>query len=157
MNPQNKPKQTMVKPDKACVNTWYTFSINPCDDFQFFKERLGSDRIKKARNHMEYVLRQYPNIHIVLYIDVSSAGRIHWHGTILFPKLQSIRDFYTEMIHELLTKHTVEMDTIKEAEVWDAYCTKTIPLWDVRISTEQLVMKKAIDKTPRLQKSFDDY
>lgn len=147
----NPTKVSILGPDKVALNIPYTLSINPDDNYQFFKE-TGRERIKKATNHMVYLLRQYPNIKMSLTIDVSRAGRVHWHGTIIFVHYDNIKDFYLEYIHSILEHHTVEIDTIKDIEVWNKYCNKTIHLYNVTVSTVDIMRKRLLTNHPTVIK-----
>jgi len=131
-------KQSIISPDKMDLNTLYTFTISPNDDYQFWNDK-ESERLKKATNHMKYIMRQHINVCLWLQVDVSRNGRIHWHGTICFKYRTSLKEFYSEIIHELLTKHQIEMDTIKDLDIWTTYCNKVKHLWDITLTTESLV------------------
>lgn len=138
MTHNTSPKLSILEPKVICLQTYYSITINPNDDYQFFND-IESVRIKKAENHIKYIMRKYINIRFSLYIDVSRVGRIHWHGTIMFPFINSIKFFYTEVINELLSKHHIEIDTINDSDKWFHYCTKTAHLWKVVINTDDLL------------------
>lgn len=144
-------KMSIMSPELVLVDTEYTLTINPNDDFQFFND-IGSERIKKSENHIKYLMRKYPNFIMNLQLEVSRTGRLHWHGTILFKKQKHITDFYLEAIHDLLLKHHIEMDTIADPQKWKEYCLKGKHMMDVNLYTPEVV--KTIGK-PR-NKVFKD-
>jgi len=146
-------KQSILSPEKVEINVKYTFSINPNDDYQFWND-TEAERVKKATNHITWLCRKYCNIYFELFMDVSRVGRIHWHGTILFNNRLNIKQFFTEIIHDLTLKHTIEMDTIADPKKWLEYCTKTKHLWDNTVSTREL-MKKYLRK--ELPVKYKDY
>lgn len=151
MNPHKKP---ILGPDKVSTNVRYTFTVAPNDDYQFWNDNENG-RIKKATNHMTYIVKRHPNINFVLNMDVSSTGRIHWHGTIMFKHDANIRYFYMEVIHDLLKNHQIEMDTIADIVVWDEYCHKVRKLWDITVSSSDKLHPKVAH--PILHKPIDEY
>ena len=128
----------IISPELITVDTEYTFTVNPSDDFQFFKE-IGSERIKKAQNHMTYIIRQNPNVKINLQLEISRTGRLHWHGTLMFKHLKHVTTFFLETIPDLLTKHHIEIDTIADKAKWKEYCLKQKHLIDVNLYTDDLI------------------
>lgn len=150
-------KTHILSPEQIDVDKEYTFTVSPNDDYQFWNDKQ-SERLKKATNHMTYIARQYMNLDLCLYVDVSRNGRIHWHGTIRFKTRLSIKEFYTEIIHELLTKHQIEMDTIKDLEIWLSYCTKVKHLWDEKVFTNTLIkMKDRFVNVAKHQREIGEY
>lgn len=123
------PKSPILSPELVVINTPYAVTINPDDNYQFFNASK-SERIKKSVNHMKYVMLHNPNFMFTLRLEISSKGRLHWHGVLTFHHANHIADFYMEFIHEFLTKHTMEIDTIADKVVskkyasWEEYCNK---------------------------------
>lgn len=148
----SKPKKSILEPKDIELSVAYTFSINPNDDYQFWND-IESERIKKATNHMKYIIKHNPNLLLDLYVDVSSLGRIHWHGTVTFKHFNHVKMFYTEFVHDILTKHTLEVDTIKDNGVWVEYCLKCKHLWNVNLKTE-IVCKIPIANSKRIFKDI---
>lgn len=142
----------IIAPQDIQLEIEYSITVSPADTFQFWNQ-IDSERIKKATNHMQYIIRRTPNIHYKLHLDVSRTGRIHWHGTIKFISVQAIREFYLEIIHRLLEDHKIEIDTIKDAKVWHEYCTKIKHLWDVVVQTKDVL--KNLKKGPIKYKQIE--
>lgn len=158
MTQTTKPPNTFIKkdilePKEIELNVKYSFSVNPNDDYQFW-DQLETERLSKSKNHMLCILKRNINMIIKLTIDVSRTGRIHWHGTIEFRHITTIRYFYTEFVHEILKKHTIEMDTIKDLKIWETYCSKTLHLWNVEIETPD---KLKVRKGPGIYKDISSF
>jgi len=132
-------KASILSPDKVGININYTFTVNPNDEFQYWGDL---DRIKKATKHMTFIMNRYINLDISVHLDINRTGRIHWHGTISFKTNAQILDFYVDIIHELLTKHQIEIDTIEDPIKWSDYCHKLDPLIKVLINNVQNRAKK---------------
>nr|UOF80451.1 rep protein [Cressdnaviricota sp.]UOF81224.1 rep protein [Cressdnaviricota sp.] len=151
-------KNPIIDPKLVEPNIPYTLTINPNDDYQFFKENM-EDRIKKSVNHMNYILKNYTCLHINLQMDISRTGRIHWHGTITFPCEMSIKRFFFEIIHELLTKHIIEIDTIEDLVKWTEYMNK-LKWLNVNVSTKTCCkrMKEILcTSKDNIQRDFNDF
>lgn len=151
-------KEQILAPDKVLINTLYTFTMNPNDDYQYWKED-ESQRISKSLRHIKFILRKYIYINLDLIIDVSRTGRIHWHGTVNFKHENCIKRFFMEAIHELLTKFHIEMDTIADIDKWTAYCKKTLHFWNISVNTNDFLRIHNIGGTEeiRVQKDFLEY
>lgn len=151
-------KQQILSPTDIVIAKDYTFTVNPSDKHQFFG---NLDRIKEATKHINVFLRCYPKVRIYLALDMSRTGRIHWHGTIMFPTTESIRMFYEQYVHSMLETHQIEMDTIADTDKWNEYIHKVENLWDVEVRTETSCKKLAQLHpeltTKCLHKNVDDY
>jgi len=88
------------KIDKACVYKYY---------------RQVYDSLYKFRE----------SIDIILYIEASPTGRLHFHGYL------QIKDYigYIEFLNDLKQYSSFEIDTITEPEVWFEYCRKQEEIW----------------------------
>lgn len=152
----NKGKPTgMIEPKSIGLDIMYAITINPNDDFQFWTDP-ESERIKKATNHLKYVIKHNPNYDFHLVIDVSRIGRIHWHGTIRFKHLNHVRMFYTEFLHDFLSKHHLDMDTIKDPVVWNSYMYKTSHLWSNELTTVSVCKIPIVNKS-KIYKDITQY
>lgn len=114
------------------TDTKYTFTINPNDELQFYKERQLSSRVGKCLFNTLYYLRQYCKdtaefdltIEVSLPIESKSCAtgpRIHWHGTIKFSDPMT---FLLMSYHRLKDKFIFEIDTIENATTWTKYRNK---------------------------------
>lgn len=146
--------QTIIHPECVSIDTKYTFTLNPSDDFQFFKEDPET-RITKSINHIKYIIRNNPNYHMDLFLEVSCKGRLHWHGTLLFKHNNHIKNFYLQFIPQILNNHSIEIDTIADPDKWLEYCTKSKHLFNHNIKTSDIVKFKKPNN--KLFKPIDEY
>lgn len=153
---RNFAKQNIIAPENWELDTYYSITLNPCDDYQYWSE-ISDERIKKSKNHMKYLIRRYCNIHMDLYLEISRTGRLHWHGTIKISHINHVREFYLVVIHELMTKHHVDVDTIEDMDKWIEYCTKGIKIINVNLMTSHVIKDKIGDTRFLLQKPIDEY
>lgn len=130
-------------------------TINPDNEFQFL-DQIGSERIKKATNHIKYLVRKHSQLDLELHIDISKRGRIHWHGLLRFRDIKHIRYFYEEFVPQMTTQHTMEVDTISNMENWMKYCNKTKLLWNVVVETNEVCKIKTVNKN-NLFKDITEY
>lgn len=120
---QQKVKNSFIKPEEALEGETYSLTINPSDDYQCLKANaLNRFRVFKA--NMEIMLSKIYNYtrKCVMYIEISSQGRLHMHGTF---QIKDILAFYLIVPHYLSTWCASEMDTIADGEKWEIYCTKS--------------------------------
>lgn len=143
--------QHIMSIEDVDIKVKYTLTISPNDDYQYFNHK-SSDREKNFRESFEefFTMVDFQGINIYLHPELSPRGRLHFHGTILFKTEKAIKLFYMDAIHVMLRRSQIEMDTIKDAEVWDTYCKKQSKYFDWVIdNTKDYKMK-------RLHKSKDD-
>lgn len=150
-----KPDIPILSPETIQLNTNYAITINPCDDYQFFKEETGDSRITKSNNHITYLIRNNPNYIFDLHLEVSRKGRIHYHGTLSFTHTNHIRNFYLEFIPKLLLSHHIEIDTISDPKKWEDYCKKSKILFNYNLKTTDIIKVKKPNN--KLYKPIDDY
>lgn len=113
-------------------NKWYSFTLNPCDDFQYFKEEQPDCRLLKCYNNTLHLLKTYlsdiAEVKLQLEISmpsnsskVSTGTRIHWHGWIRFTDPFK---FLLSIFHRLKGKFIFEIDSIDETDKWKEYVNK---------------------------------
>lgn len=158
-----KPKESILSPEDMLPNVKYTLTINPNDSFQFWDDILDPyQRVKKATNHMRHVIRQNPNFHMDLQMEISRNGRLHWHGTILFKTDDKILEFFLGFVHEFLTKHTMEIDIISTIQIskkwkdWDEYCLKGKRFKLPRLETAEVCKTKMVNPK-KIYKTMDEF
>lgn len=147
------PKYDMkiIKPECVELNIPYAITVNPCDDHQYFKLDTSS-RIESCKIFMIHCIDNMAATPIILYPEVSSKGRIHWHGLIKFKTYPDVLKFFITHVPGLLSKASIEIDTISDPHVWDEYCTKQKSLFDWSIqnyslkkNTQKLKINNIID------------
>lgn len=72
-------------------------------------------------NGMDNIFKSLKYCHIVLRPELSPGLRWHYHGQI---KIQEIMKFYIYDLPLLRENGSYEIDTIKDLEIWTAYCSK---------------------------------
>lgn len=111
------------------LNTWYSFTLNPIDKYQYFGKE---DRFIRFCNFC------YENLFILhcyeLHVEVSeprgfhvqgySGPRLHLHGKLKFRSKKELAKFLLTGYYKLLRWSSVDIDTIGDMEKWDAYCIK---------------------------------
>lgn len=113
-------KSDILAPEDIIVDIKYTFSINPDDDHQYW---LDDDRINKSRDIMQSYINSI-DADIVLQMEVSRLGRLHYHGTIEFDHHKQVLKFFCISLRNLLNKTTIEIDNIVDLSEWHEYCQK---------------------------------
>lgn len=153
-NGKHNFKDKMMSPEILTINTIYSLTLNPNDKRQFFD---NTDRVLKLKQFIEQQLLEIPNVKLILYMEISRNGRLHFHGTINFTTIESIRHFYICKVHEWQEYYQMDMDTIKDPQIWNEYCTKSKSIINERVSTEDCLnkyRKVKIDKNGIAHKSF---
>lgn len=115
-----KPSNPIIPVDKVLLNTLYAFTLAPSNAKQYFS---NLHRIKMVSIDMASLIISI-KANISVFLELSSHGRLHWHGYILFPDKESIRDFYGFVIPVLLDNNQIEIDSIEDPEIWDSYIQK---------------------------------
>lgn len=105
------PKYSCLPLESMELNTEYAITIGPSDGHQYFK---SLNRMEDFRNYWRlFVLHNNPkHCHMVLHPEVSSGGRLHFHGTIKFSSRKSLLDFYVRTLPALRDRATYEIDTM---------------------------------------------
>lgn len=118
-----KPKNSILKLEDINTGIEYSLTINPNDKLQGFSPLLM--REIKLHDILNKITNLIPlKYSVQLYPEISPKGRLHFHGRIMFSKQRHILQFYLSVIPDILNHATMEMDTIKEPEVWSKYCSK---------------------------------
>lgn len=122
MPPQKMDNMKVLPIEKVQVGTLYTITVAPSNDHQKWDE---SERVREfTKYYKTYVFKQLlPNSFAVM-IEISSTGRLHFHGSIKFVSDKEILKFYTYTIHNLLRGNQIEIDTIADLSAWETYCNK---------------------------------
>jgi len=140
-----KKNTSILAPEEVNKDTLYTFSLNPDDDHQFWKENNSLQRELKFTDFWRKFLERYltPVAQYDIHLEVSRLGRLHFHGTIQF---KDIKEFYLYTLHWMLHICQIEIDTIKDPLVWKEYCTKQNLLKFNLVSTQFKVVLTPIEQ-----------
>lgn len=131
-------KVSIKAPEEIKKETPYTLSVNPDDDHQYWH---SDERIKNSVRWMQQTINLI-KAKIILHMEISRNGRLHYHGTITFANEKDIQRFYVLSLHSLLNKSTIEIDDISDSSCWDTYCTKSKHIIDVMVKTSDQAWKK---------------
>lgn len=131
-----------LKIENVDVKEWYSITMNPSDDHQYWGAK---ERQKMFVNWAQLTFyRILLNTDYILYLELSPAGRLHWHGKIRFRNKERLIKFYMDDINKLNKILIFEIDTIKDKDVWDTYIQKQYSLLNVRISSNDKINKLAL-------------
>lgn len=120
---EKKNPQQVISPEEIELNRDYTITLAPNDVGQHWGTH---NRIETCKIQMSSLIQYFhKDIDYLIYMEVSRTGRLHWHGTINFKSYESIVDFYVDRIHNLQNHMLIEIDSIKDTEKWQLYCTKS--------------------------------
>jgi len=114
--------QQIVKPEDMIKDHPYALTINPNDNFQYVG-RNTIDRLNVFKRTMEIYLDKWLSSSAIykMYVEVSAKGRLHMHGVV---RVHDIQSFYVFAIPNILSKCSIELDTINDKIVWSKYCMK---------------------------------
>lgn len=114
----------LLSPEDVIIDHYYTFNFNPrylvgqdSDDYN----GLSWVDMKSFHNLTCKVLNELKHCEIEAVPEASSQGKIHYHGKI---KIKHILNFYLLDLPHIKHYGSVEIDTIKDMSVWDAYMLK---------------------------------
>lgn len=152
-------QREIISPEIIDVNRYYTITINPNDDNQSWQIIDLDARIKSMCLKMRHVLFSIPAT-MWLKLEISSKGRMHWHGTILWSHVSAIASTWGGHMRALLNHNSVEIDSIYKDKLeiegdeeayksslidWKEYCNKSKHLLDVTVETTDATKKRIND------------
>lgn len=134
-----------LKLENICIGTTYSFTINPKEQplhVCSFKKTPLSDLTMWYREVYERYLKYKDDIELILYLEASPTGRLHFHGTITIKKYLR----YLEFLKEITIGNNYEIDTIAcdlahdldppeglmeqcGHQKWAEYCLKQKHIW----------------------------
>lgn len=121
---KSNPKHSLVSPEEVNPTLMYTFTISPREQYTHSKDLTLKKHLKnilkiinKLGTHKDYQFKLYP--------ELSSTGRLHYHGTI---KITNPFNFYLNL-QKVIDDCTMEIDSIQDMETWAKYITKQEHLW----------------------------
>lgn len=130
---------------------WYTISINPVDMHQHFGD---INRLRKFRRLMhplfvglEEVMKFRFNIELSeprgpLAGNPTNKSnpyfmgpRLHIHGRFKLLNNEGVLEFLLHIMHKWASLGRIEIDTIKDIDVWDKYCEKHMHIMNLKAYT----------------------
>lgn len=108
----------LLKPETVRERDSYAITLNPNDSNQPRRTPVGFSDWWKDMNGM---FSRWTSCDLELYCELSSRGRAHFHGVI---EIKDLANFYYYDVPKMLLHFSVEIDTIKDMDVWQFYCRK---------------------------------
>lgn len=109
---------SILKPEEIELKTQYTITINIAD----LHGQFDIDH-SKLYGFVQRYMRGIPGLDFRMYLEYSKKGRLHLHGIVMFNKEVAVMQFY-ENLMEMLSKASIEVDTIKDMQTWSEYLVK---------------------------------
>lgn len=134
-------QQTMVSPETIKLKTPYTFTISPDDQNQYWNSNIRDLKQYSEYNNLIHSWNK-EKYEILLHQEVSRNGRLHFHGIIKFNTNDGIHDFYVNRLFKLQQHNQVEIDSIKDIEVWILYINKYKHIYDKIIDNQKEIKSK---------------
>jgi hypothetical protein len=164
-------KTPIVSPEKIELNTFYSFTLSPNDSCQYFgyahrcekRDHIFDPTETQRLKLFQRYIRDYPYkvlkkfCDVKLYSEISRNGRLHCHGWIKFKDFKSVMLFYTNVVEEYKRVYGfIEIDTIKDMQVWKTYCTKQQHLWEA-CDVEQEITPPKVGTKKQISKGYFAY
>lgn len=100
--------------EKIELNTFYTLTLN--------KAVLRPTIMENIRDYQKIIARYIQNYaSFILLPELSKVGKLHYHGMISFESYENIFFFYQNSLN---MGCAIEIDTIKDMDIWYTYITK---------------------------------
>lgn len=116
-------KQTKnLSPEVVKVGKDYAFTIAPSDDHQYWNCTEMSDRLTTFRDYWQAYI-QILTAEIFLIVEITSFGRLHFHGKIRFKTQGDVNNYFVINVRPLNNRCTSMICEIKD-EGWEEYLAK---------------------------------
>lgn len=122
--PQFSPhtKYSCIKPEQICLGDEYSFSFNPEDQPIFdkwYNVKINGLKFFSEKNENVLVTLRFCEVRVQM--EVSSKGRLHYHGYI---RIENVPKFIIHDLAKLRHYGTYEIDIIKDKDIWRTYVDK---------------------------------
>lgn len=125
----SNPQFSSPPPEDMPVSVNFSFTFNPSDQYQCWGCVDPKERFKKVHQSISEIFSYFSNSYYTEgYLEVSKAGRVHYHGVI---RMIDTFCFFMSTIPFLKRYGTYEIDYIESPDTWEEYCVKqqfVIPL-----------------------------
>lgn len=101
---------------------WYTITMMPCDDMQYFKSNSLRRLTTCYKAFNKFIKGLQDVAEFELFPELSKRGRYHVHGKIKFTDVLLFHLVYAHKLY--LPKTSFEVDVINDKKVWCKYCHK---------------------------------
>ncbi len=134
----------LLQIEEVEVNTMYTLTLS--------KKVAYSTSYKSKINQYLYFIRKYIQPYMIyeLVPELSSVGRLHYHGICIFRKKRDIWLFYSNIYG--VSDCAIEIDTIDDLNKWLTYVTKQE---SYRFIFEELLLPYRLRNTKKPLKRSD--
>lgn len=132
----NGERHSILKPEHVVIERWYSFSYNPIDQPSSISEYPSWFR--QHRKMFESCFNSY----FLLHPEFSKMARYHFHGIV---RIKDITMFYLLDLPKLIPFGTIEMDHVKDPDVWLMYCTKNQDLMERIVRCTDINLPYRID------------
>lgn len=119
-----KPKHQLIAPEEVNPSCTYTFTVSPREQYTHSKDLTLEKHLKQILTIINK-LGTNKDYYFQLYPELSSTGRLHYHGTI---KISNPFNFYLN-VQKVIDDCTMEIDTIEDPDIWKQYQLKQQHLW----------------------------
>jgi len=143
-SPNDGSKNKMPPVHQMCEEKWYTFSYNPEVQPVLYNGTVEyGDWLMEQRRH----LSEYDKTcSLQLFMDISTSGRLHWHGII---KIHNLKNFMIFTLPLIIKRASTEIDFLTDPVEWHNYCTKTLHILDEYYITQPaLAVPEEIQEDP---------
>lgn len=114
---------TLPKIEDIPIGVAMAITIAPCDKHQY--NDTGNRLEAWSRWVKHTVLPLFtPFSCVEWFTELSPKGRLHLHGTIVFPNLGAIKEYAINHIAGIVDKFQIVIKPIDKMDVWMGYCTK---------------------------------
>lgn len=115
-------KNKLLKPEEVYEKVAYSITLNPIDKLQCYSQNSTRRLTTFYEFHYKYLKKILaPFADYDLWLEISSKGRLHFHGIIY---IKDIISFYLSSVPKLTDDYAIEMDTIDDVLIWLSYCQK---------------------------------
>lgn len=144
-------KFKIIKPEECLPNILYSFSYNP--ESQPTVQRFYNISLKCFESWSQEIYEIFTSLRnctIRTYMEISKAGRLHFHGYI---KIQDIVNFYFYDLKKLKHYGTFEIDFINDPLKWDLYIKKQKPYMELFCKVNDMTYEfNCMDTAPKVQR-----
>lgn len=149
----------LIKPEHMLLNVWYSITINPSTTYN----ELAHDDIEHyltevIKDQRDIMYKYSSTINMILWLELSSTLKLHYHGLIKYSNFLSSIIFQ----RELSKSNHVNIDTISDIMEWQLYCSKNSQLMTQTmlpriLSTSQILEVERVKAREREEAASNKY
>lgn len=119
---KQKVDMKRIPPEKIELDTLYTLTLN-FDMEKVHKKKAISAFYNVYTEQRQILYDLFGKYTISITPEISTNGKLHWHGIILFKTFTKVGKFYSQL-PIYLNLLQMELDTISDIKEWVEYCNK---------------------------------